>query len=317
MNILIISPCLRTHGGIRLLVDMATLLKNRGHHVVFHSIDPSTEEEEQWANLQVYYTKGNDLYLLGYDVIIIGTPPLAGILKDYPVKKFMFLQMAEEMFMPDNLDWFYSCNSGYYSGVPIITYSHWLMHRLRSMGVNSQMHYIDPGVDERFVNKGKERGYVLVANWNAQNSVKDIDILGPRVAGFLKKKYGVKIVGYGAERPKVYSDVCDEYVVNAGVEDLVELYNGALFTIQATRFDCRSLVGMESISCGTPVCRGIISGDEDVKHLINSVRCNYNIDEMIFWADKMYSNREFLEGLRKNCREIRWDIEIIEKIISI
>lgn len=314
MNILIISPSLNTHGGVRLLVDLANKLSNRGHHVVLHSIEKGNET---WAEVKVFTTYGKDLYLRGYDVIIAGSPPIAYAIKDYPVKKYLFLQMAEEMFNPGDGTWFITCMEAYFSGIPIITYSHWLIYRLRSIGVNSQMHYIDPGVDERFVNKGKERGYILVANWNAQNNVKDVDILGPRVAGFLKKKYGVKIVGYGAERPKVYSDVCDEYVVNAGVEDLVELYNGALFTIQATRFDCRSLVGMESISCGTPVCRGIISGDEDVKHLINSVRCNYNIDEMLFWADKMYSDREFLEGLRKNCAEIRWNIEIIEKIISI
>ena len=314
MNILIISPSLGTHGGVRLLVDLANKLSSKGHHVVLHTIEKGNED---WAEVKVFTTYGKDLYLRGYDVVIAGSPPIAYAIKDYPVKKYLFLQMAEEMFNPSDGTWFITCMEAYFSGIPIITYSHWLIYRLRSIGVNSQIHYIDPGIDERFINKGGERKYILVANWNAQNNVKDIDMLGPRVAQFLKRKYGVKIVGYGAERPKVYSDVCDQYVTNARVEDLVELYNGALFTIQATRFDCRSLVGMESISCGTPVCRGIISGDEDVKHLINSVRCNYDIDEMIFWADKMYSDREFLEGLRKNCREIRWDIEIIEKIISI
>lgn len=314
MNILIISPSLNTHGGIRVLIEVANRLSSKGHHVVFHSVEGGNED---WANLQVYNTTGRDLYLRGYDVVIAGSPTIAQAIKDYPIKKYLFLQMAEEMFNPNDGGWFATCMEAYFSGIPIITISHWLMYRLRSIGVNSQMHYVDLGVDERFVNKGGERKYILVANWNAQNSVKDVDILGPRVAQFLKRKYGVKIVGYGAERPKVYTDVCDQYVTNARVEDLVELYNGALFTIQATRFDCRSLVGMESISCGTPVCRGIISGDEDIKHLINSVRCNYDIDEMIFWADKMYSDREFLEGLRKNCAEIRWNIEIIEKIISI
>jgi len=314
MNILILSPSLATHGGIRILVDLANMLKEKGHHVVFHAIEKGNE---QWAGLQTYYTSGTDLYLHGYDAIIAGSPYLAYAIKDFPAKKFLFLQMAEEMFKPDDMTWFTTCMASYFSEIPIITYSNWLIYRLRAMGVNTEIHYIDSGVSDIFVDKNKERDYILVANWNAQNPVKDVDRLGPRVAKFLKKKYNAKIVAYGADQPSDYVDVVDLYITNATTHDLVDLYNNAKFTLQATRFDCRSLVGQESISCGTPVCRAVISGDEDVKHLVNSTKCNYVYDELLFWADKMYSDESFYTRLKSNCAPVRWDADVIEQIISL
>lgn len=317
MNILIIAPCLRPHGGTRSLIDMSSKLQDRGHHVVFHSLETGSEDDMKWANLKVFTTVGTNLYLLGYDVVICGSPVIANAIKDYPVKKFLFLQMAEELFKPGDTTWYTECMQAYYSGMPIITISHWLIYRLRSMGVNSVIHYIDLGVDEQFMNKNLDRSYILVANWNAQNPAKDVDALGPRVAQFLKKKYNVKVAAYGADPMQWYTDIPDLYVQGADTTDLVELYNRSLFTVQATKYDCRSYVGLESISCSTPVCRAIINGDDDILHLKNAVRCNYSIDELLFWADKMYSDHEFLEELRSGCKPFRWDIRILEKIISL
>lgn len=298
MNILIFNPSFNPHGGIRVIIEWANHLKRLGHHVVLHTVEDGVCD---WINIEpgIVHLSGKTLYPRGYDHIIATTPQFAHAMAKHKDsgKVWYFMQMAEELFS-DNPSYQQQCISSYYLGLPIITISHWIEYRLRMMGVTTPIYQVGNGWDQSFVPGVKdEKPTVLVANWQGFNPCKDVEEIGPKTAKYLKQKYGMSVLSFSGSSLSTLPNVPDEFYHKATTPQLVSLYQRAWFTIQATRIDAWSTVGMESLSCHTPLIRGIVCGDEYLRHNYNCLKGGYHLDEMIYLADQAYNNSDLSTDL--------------------
>ncbi len=330
MRILITTPSLTVpHGGTRVLNEWASGLSRLGHTVAL--LVNSGEPVCNWYKIpaEVIVTKDKNM-LQWADIVIIGSPHsiyLARGLK--PTQKvFIFLQMIEHLFKPDDSKFYQKCLDTYTSPYPLICISKWNADMLRrQFGRTGKIYYIGNGINlndfpvEQCQKDGKT---ILVEGWECNNPTKDTEHIAPRVAKKLKEQ-GYTILAYGQKPLTTMADVPHEYYQQPSLDQLNELYRRATILLKASKYDARSTAPIEAMTKGTPTVRAIIKGDDDLIGSYNCARVEYSFDEMLRATQTILTNEYVNEMMCKviaaNCIDYvkiyNWDywLPIINELI--
>lgn len=327
-RILITTPSLRPHGGIRVLIEWANHFHKRGYNTTLQVFGEGMTK--QWANIDpgvsiVYGTRIAD----NYDYAVAGCPPLAIALNDAAIgaKKFYLLQMAEHLFSRGNTAFNTICKQSYRVPYPIIGISRWVEHEVKETGRpdNAPMYYIGNGVSDEFYPTGKKEPEptILVEGWESYGDAKDVATIGPKVAKRLKESHGVRVLAYSQFQLKTMTDVPDEYVNTPDMGTLVSLYNRAHIILKASLLDARSCAPVEAMACGTVPVRAIRHGDDDLFHNVNCLRSGYDEEAMYQNAVRLLEDQALrhelrLNGLEYRKKQLSWEYWIgeVEKIMQ-
>ncbi len=313
MKILIITPSLAPHGGVRVLVEHANGLARQGHDVTLQVVHKPEQSLPNWVDFH------EDVEIQGgaikynpskFDAVIYGSPFIAVQFHSHykNVKTFLLLQMCEELFNPDNENYVKQAIESYHLPIPIIGISQWNKDRILDVhkrDPNLPYHLIGNGVSDNFCPGTKDEGFtVLVEGWVGYNPAKDTEAIAPRVARHLKQKYGARIITYSqfplSHKDAKFKDVPDEYYAQPTAQQIVRLNQRATFLLKASRYDARSCAPVEAMKCGTPTVRAIDLGDDDLLHEYNCLRGDYNYDQMIAHAEMLIEFPDLLEKLKVN-----------------
>lgn len=319
MKILIISPSLNPHGGIRVLIEWANGLARRGHAVTLQ-VEAGPVRAE-WAKIspEVEALPGPLWDLKGYDIAVAGGPDIALRLDQMkgPANKFFLLQMAEDMFAPSWRNYVDACRRSYQVKMPIIGISRWVEQYVRQWRGAGDMYYIGNGVSEDFKPGKKDRDLAVVVEcWGGypgnSNPAKDIEQLGPQCAAHLKQKYGARIIALSQFQAWVYAHVPDDYIHQPSHETWIRTMQRGHLLVKASRLDARSTAPVEAMACGMATARALVQGDDDLHHEYNCLRGGYTLDELISNAERLIEDaalRAALEanGLQYRRQYLSWD----------
>lgn len=320
MKILIVSPSLNPHGGIRVIIEWCNTLARKGHDVTLQV--ESGDITAHWINIdpEVLVLPGPNWEIFTFDVVVATTPPIAIKLEPMrgKAKKFYFLQMAEHLFAPHNQLWVNTCVRSYNTSMPLIGISGWVQKevmRHRNNGV--PVYYIGNGVSEDFKPGPKHDEFtVFVESWggypNNSNPAKDIDQLGPKAARHMKQKFGVRVTAYHQSPCWIHCDVPDVFYTQPDQATLIRLNQEAQFLIKASKYDARSTAPVEAMACGTTCARAILAGDDDLQDDYNCLESGYDLDALVADCETLYFREDIRKrlvsnGLQYRKKYLSWD----------
>lgn len=274
-------------------IAIANRLAARGHDVEFTVLkrfSPTQRNYWRWhPQVRVMTRPGSQ-----YHVRLITSPHSIHMAR--PRRTVLHLQMLEHMFSPSVREWRKQCEAMYTHPAPMFSISAWNIDELKGTygRTDANTFYIGNGVDHiDFPRPEKSvidspRDYILVEGWHNYNPCKDVDRLAPKVAGRLKKEYGIRVIGYGVVAPMDYRDVLDEFHVAPSLAKMVQLYRGAKFLLKASLYDARSCSPVEAMALGVPTVRAIHMGDDDLIGGFNCYRSLYNEQDLYYEASRMF-----------------------------
>lgn len=319
MRIFITCPNINSHhGGIRVILEWANRLQDFGHEVIVY--DQNKHLKCTWFDLKARVV--NNTYLLSKcDCLIVTSPHAYNLLQSqFNGKRFVFLQMMEDMFNPKRTSFNNQCKVLYNAPYPLISISQWNMRDLvQKYKRRAETHYVGNGVnlnDFPISRKPKSGKVILLESPEPTNWTKDINKLAIKVAERLAFE-GYIIKGYGFKQPS--EKIFTEFHVKPSLETLNKLYEEATILLKATKYDARSTAPMEAMTKGTVTVRGIIEGDDDLNES-NSFRCGYDFNELYLTTKKALTSD--LTEKRQNCiqyvQQYSWDywMEKINTIIN-
>lgn len=310
MKLLITTPSLKVpHGGTRILNEWA----NRLPHEVTLFVNDGDLQCNWFKFSNVKLT--SDIYEIPKaDCVVIGSPHSSHLQSMAKGKCFIFLQMLEHLFRPDDKDFLKKCNRMYNSPNPIISISKWNIDYLRNeIKRDGTIHYVGNGVnfdDFPIRQYKKDDKIILVEGWECNNDTKDVDHIAPKVAERLKKE-GYYIIAYSQLPLKTMPDVPDEYYQMPDLQTMNNLYSRAKILLKASVYDARSTSPMEAFTKGTPTVRAITKGDDDLFNNFNCLRVEYNEDKLYKAAKLLLNNNSLYNKLSDTCisyvKENSWD----------
>ncbi len=265
MRIHVPCPSLAPHGGVRVIIDVANWLAERGHEVALHVLQgPSKEDLAYWR----FSPKLRIGQPSAYPEKVLVTSPHS-IHMAIPRRTVVHLQMLEHMFRPNDARWKAQCDQTYSWPGRLLSISDWnidyLEHQHRQ-GLPTS--YIGNGVDTQafpIVSTPRKAAQptVLVEGWNAYNPCKDVARLAPKICAVLQAQ-GVRVVAYGGQPLSDYPANADAYHVRPNLETMNRLYEEAWVLLKVSRYDARSCAPIEAMTKGTPTVRLIHRGDDDL-----------------------------------------------------
>lgn len=294
MKIALTIPGFSAHGGINVILEWANRLSE------FHEVTLITSKlgKHQWYPLEKAVKVTTDIYLKKYDCLIICSPHHSFLLesKHLPEKCFVFMQMLEDKFKPQDIAWQRACKAFYNAKYPMFYISEWNYEEIKRS--NDQDVYLGNGVNfDLFPLETPEKeNVILVEGWEPSNPTKDVDYVGAKVAKELKKLYGCKVLAYSQLPCKEYMEVPDEYHVKPNLETLNNLYRRAKIFIKATKCDARSTAPLEAATKQCVVVRGIDRGDDDLD-VSNCYKTDYNFQHVLNSAK--FACENYLHGILK------------------
>lgn len=291
MKIVITTPSLKTpHGGTRILNEWASRLSIHHHVTLF--VETGNLKCDWYDLPKTVKISRNKLDIKNSDCLIIGSPHSIGLQKYAKGKCFLFLQMLEHLFNPANSTFELKCRQFYKSAHPMFSISKWNMDYLEAIGRTGPTHYIGNGVNlEHFpINVQPKENIVLVEGWECTNHAKDVQYIAPKVAKRLKDD-GFKILAFSQLPLKTFVSVPDEYYHKPTLHEMNNLYSRAKILLKATQYDARSTAPLEAMTKGTPTVRAIINGDDDLVHMYNCLRVDYD-EEQLYTASRVLLDDE-------------------------
>lgn len=302
MKIFITVPALSTpHGGIRVIIEWANRL-TKWHEIGLYSLK---QDNCGWVEISSQVKLLNSPKMEGYDCLIITSPHTIDFesKKDTPKKVFIFAQMAEDRFAPENKEWVKKCQRFATSKNPMFSISRWNMEYFAVQGRTAETHYIGNGVnteDFPISHKPKDGKTVLIEGWECYNRAKDTKGIAHTVAMKLKQK-GYTIIAYSQFPIKTNKHIPDEYHCSPNQHKLNELYERATILIKASKFDARSCAPMEAMTKGTVTARAINSGDDDLIDGYNCLKTGYKESPLYQSALTLLENPELRNKLSESC----------------
>lgn len=324
MKILYTLPGIEVpHGGYRIILEHLTRLRRFGHKTAL--LIEGGKAFCPWydvSNIPIYTDK---TIIHNFDCIVIGSPHSIWIEDQISAhqKVFLFMQMEEKRFRPNDHAWHNTCDRFYHSAYPLIHGSEWGAEYLKVIGRIGKTFYLDNGVnlDHFPLSRKPKDGYtILVEGWNNNNPAKDTDNIGPAVAQALKKK-GYKVLAYGFHPLTKFHHAVDEYYYRPDLATMNQLYEDATILIKATKYDARALSPIEAMTKGTVTARAIIKGDDDLRHGINCLRTGYDGGKLYEISLQLLEDETLRNYLSDQCinyvqEHCNWD-KIIDKINKI
>lgn len=321
MKIFITTPSFARHGGIRIIMEWASRL-SEWHDVHLHSL--RGDRPDDWYKLpKSVRLVGSSMR--GMDCLIITSPHSIDFQHrpDRPEKVFLFMQMVEHYFRPNDAKWHKLCHEFYTSPFPMFHGSRWGSAYVKECGRTGPEYYVANGVNlEHFPLEYKNKDFktVLVEGWEATNPAKDIEHIAPWVAVSLKAR-GYKIIAYGSTPLKTMPGVVDAYYQRPSLTTMNRLYNQATILLKASRYDARALAPLEAGTKGTVTARAIIAGDDDLIDGVNCEKTRYDVSELMMAALRLLEDPDYCIQLAVNMQkyilnDISWK-KIISKIHGI
>jgi O-antigen biosynthesis protein len=326
VKIVYVVPGIAPAGGIRVIFEHCNRLFARGHEVTVVSMGSTSQPP--WFPLKVPICS-----LASWrgqcDVLVATSVETYAPVKysTRAVRKWYLMQMRESYFRMMDREWWDKAEGTYADhSVPIYTISQWGADFLKKEhgwkdvpiirnGVNRQHFYPDLDVKHG-------RHIWLLCEGHQYNSAKDTEGITWKTAIELKKKYPdtVRIAGYSVVAHRFQSSF-DQWVLSPSCEQLRCLYCRSYMLIKATKYDFLSCSPVEAMACGVPTVRGIIEGDDDLIEGYNSLRCGYDLEEMVGTADRLLGDHTLYLKLVSGCLEyteqsLGWDdkVDAIENL---
>lgn len=307
MKILITTPSLAPHGGIRNIVELANRLNEKNEVTLYVQSGHLTTPHFK-INCRVV----NNTYTVNKQDLLIISSPHAVDLLDRPQRKIVWVQMIEHLFRPDDIEWLKKCKMFYENDCDKISTATWGLALLKG-----KVDVLGTGVSltDFPILKSKKDNFVLLESPEPTNPAKDVNRLAIKAGKYLKQK-GFRILGYGALPPK--ENIFDSFHVKPSLAKINEFYSLSSLLIKATKYDFRSTACLEAMTKGCVTVRAIDKGDEDLNES-NSFLSRYN--EAAFMANVELAISSDLEEKTNNCidyiKNHSWDywFHKYEKII--
>lgn len=307
MKICLTIPSFVPHGGIRIIIEWANRLYDCGHEILLYC---KCGGDTSYWNINRRIRIVNDVVsVCNCDRLVICSPHdicLEKVACTGP-KIFIFMQMLEHLFRANDNKWISLCQKWYSSSFPKIAISQWNIEFIKKYFPNGgPVHYVGNGVNTKdFPVETADKpnqGVILVEGWNALNPTKDSAQIAPRVAQRLKDM-GYYVLGYSQTLPKRFKDVPHEFYVKPSLEQLNDLYRRATILIKASHCDARSCSPMEAGTKGTVTARAIEKGDDDLIHMSNCLRCEYDEKQLFEISLKLLKDDNLRTILAKSMIE--------------
>lgn len=324
MTILISIPnWTNPHGGLRVIMEWANRL-TKWHTVYLYNMKGETSCS--WFKLDSQVTLCDVSKFWEVECVIL-TSPHSSHLMDMVLSRqkcFLFLQMMEHMFRPNDLSWLQQCKAFYSGRYPIISISEWNIEMLQSDFIEHEemvnfeldpsgnpvrlakpVYYVGNGVNfNEFPVQAitKDKKTVLIEGWECSNPSKDVDLIAHQVAGRLKRE-GYRVIAYGGMPIKTNRGNLSEYYYRPTTSVMNMLYAESSVLIKASKYDARACAPMEAMTKGTVTARAIIKGDDDLINGYNCLRSGYDAAILYENAKELLVNSELYAELSRNCLE--------------
>lgn len=324
MKILYCFPGWGRSGGARVIGEYCNRLAERGHDVRVYSED---HRRPNWFDLQARSITLNAARMAQWDVVVATNPTtVMPALSVHDTKRYAyFIQMWEHLFFKPHAQPYKLALQTYHraidAGMTLITIAEWLKGELTGLG--APLVYVVPnGVNrEHFYPVGLDGDDYILVEGDSRNEAKDVDRIGWRVALELRKRYGIKLAGVATVSNEMTSKL-DDFVLQPTLADYRRLYTNAKFMIKASRYEGRSLAPLEAMACGTPTCRAIIHGDDDLIADVNCVRVPYDYEALLSAAVTLMEDDLALSNITAGARayaeqNLHWDpiVTRVEEIL--
>jgi hypothetical protein len=313
MRIVIVAPGLGPCGGARVIVELATRLKRRGHVVAVTGpgIQPG------WIHYDFPIVPIHTLMAptKPYDVVMAtGHQTVVPAMTLPAARKFYYVQMLEHLFYGEGTGgWREAWNTypvAQDAGFNFITIATWQQEALwEEWGIQSEVISVAVNRDH-FYPDGPKQNYVLIEG-DDRNAAKDVDRLAWRVGEELRQEYGVQLHGYAAYQHS-HAHIFDRFVVKPTETQMRQLYSGALFLLKASKYEGRAGAVSEAMVCGTTCARAIVEGDEDVIDGYTGLRVPYEYEPLLNAARMLAGGSRLRKQLERNCLKytkthLQWD----------
>jgi len=290
MKILYVLLGLGASGGARIIFEHCSRLAQRGHEV--YIIPLTGEPRIDWyprgfIKFSLAPTSELERIAKNMDVVVATeantAEPIAKL--ETEAQKFYFIQMRESLFfMNGNPQWAGQVELNYKNmkGVlkPIVI-SWWLKDFLEQEygyenipivpnGVNTDMFYPDPkwpkGDLPRILVEGHTHGEAKDIRFMSLNAVE----------WYRRNMQPVELWGFSQLGPPKGYDGFQKYWTLPDQDEIRQIYSSCDVLVKASRYEGRSCIEPEAWSCGLPVVRAIINGDDDLIHGYNCLLCKYD-----------------------------------------
>jgi glycosyltransferase involved in cell wall biosynthesis len=282
MNINYTMVGTQLNGGIRVLLEIANGLVNRGHNVTITSL--GNENDHQWFPLKAeinYIKKPFIKKLLAYSVrksFEIETYPYQEIMYlskaipdcDINVATFWYtafsvfnsqkgipfyhMQHYEPLFIGDNYQK-KLVEQTYYLPLNKIANSIWLEEQIREKyGYNIPI--VNPAIDHSVFyprDVSKETGELRVVCFGKQIEWKGFKDALNAMKIVMENKPNVEFMVYGAHKPSSESDVPYTFVEYPSDDELAKIYSSADVVFCPSWYESFPLPPIEAMACGAPV----------------------------------------------------------------
>ena len=324
-KIAITIPGFSPHGGINVIIEWANQL-SRWHDVTLIS---DSLQNNHWYPVKTKVT--TDIWLQPYDALIVTSPHFSHLLGDLPTsiygdftgKRFVFCQMLEHLFRPNDKAWQKRCEAFYNAEFPMFYISRW--NRGEMGRKNDEDLYVQNGINfELFPIENPEKSdrlHVLIEGWEPGNPTKDVKYLGAQIGRYVKQKYNAYVMAYGGKTLKFKPQYCSEYRFKPDLKTLNDLYSRAHILVKASRFDASSTVPFEAATKNCVTVRGIERGDDALIDGFNCYKRGYNLDQLIEAVDKavITDNSRLISNFREHLSYWTWEriLEDVNKKVSL
>jgi glycosyltransferase involved in cell wall biosynthesis len=318
MRIVIVAPGLGPCGGARVIVELATRLKNRGHMVAVTGpgIQPG------WIHYDFPIVPVHTLVnpTQPYDVVMAtGYQTVVPAMSLPAARKFYYVQMLEHLFYAEGSPGWREAQNTYPvaqgAGFNFITIATWQQEALqREWSIEAEM--IPVAVNrEHFYPDGPKQSYILIEGDN-RNAAKDVQRLAWQVGEVLRHVYGVGLHGYAAYQHS-HAHIFDRFVIKPNEAQMRQLYSGALFLLKASKYEGRAGAVSEAMVCGTTCARAIVEGDEDVIDGYTGLRVGYEYGPLLNAAMRLMEDVRLRRQLEQNCLDYTRSHLLWEPVIDL
>ncbi len=320
------------HGGVRIIFNWVKYLSQHQCDVTVCVMDGVLQCNWMQVpkNDNIHYV--TDPRLAIYNAVVILTSPhdlkVLDFIDSPSQRVFLFIQMLEHYFRPQNKEWVRQCYEFYKLPFKKICISHWnIDYLIENFNQRREdIYYIRNGVDfDDFplskAHKTHFRKIILFESWGSNNFSKDPEGVQRETAKLLKRE-GFHIVCYGGHKPVRDNNLIDEYYQMPDASTLNMLYEKCSALIKVTHMDARACAPLEAMTKGTITIRGIDLGDDDLIDMKNCLRLPATNATNIFKAVcNLQRNNGKYSALSENCLKYArencdWNI-IIKDIIKI
>lgn len=334
-------------GGVRVILEIANRLVDRGHEVTITSF--GDDKDHSWFQLNaetIYVKRSRFKQILRYllkNYIGVHTYPLQEIFDlnksipecDINVATYCFtafsafasdtgvpfyhMQHYEPLFFDDsNLQ--KMAEATYYLPLNKISNSIWLRNQIKER-IGCDTPVVNPAIDHnifypRDVDKNTDKFRILC--FGKQTRWKGFPEALDAIKMVMDKRTDVEFIVYGTNKPTYQSAVPFKFIQSPSDEELAKLYSSADIMICPSWYESFPLFPLEAMACGAPIITTPYGTEDYAVHekncLVVPPKDPKAMSEAILRLLDDESEREFFkQEALKNAKQFTWD-NTVDKI---